>query len=155
MYADPRPRAFRTAQWLQLLLLAYWVTIETVEIFPLNDIRGRVPHYEPATALAVNLLQQIAYMALFAARQWWPALAAALGYAAYLALQLWTWWVPYLFGASPDWQARHSRNFERTLKLLPSSEGHPAPDLQHMLLQLLTVAALIATARAARSLRRA
>jgi hypothetical protein len=63
-------------------------------------------------------------------------------------LQLWTWWYPWIVGATAEWQAEHQAYFSRTLKLIPVDAVHIAPDAQHLLLQLLTLVTVIATAMA-------
>ncbi len=67
-----------------------------------------------------------------------------VGYIVWLALQIQTWWVNYLFGASENWQRVYRRVFSRTLKILPSFGNHLAPDAMHFLMQLL-LAAVIAS----------
>lgn len=83
--------------------------------------------------------------------------AAALGAVwlwIWLALQVRQWWIPYLFGASVlhrDFTWYVAGGFDKTLRLLPPVAGWPCPDLQHLLLQALTLAAAISTTLVARS----
>jgi hypothetical protein len=139
-------RWFKAALVLQVLLLAYWLAMEVLDLFPWNDLQSRPETFDLRHAIAVNALQQLAYMGLFALGIRLIGLISAIGYGAYLALQLWTWWPPYLFGADEAWQARYAESFARTLKVLPSPGNHLAPDAQHLVLQLLTLAVLVATA---------
>ncbi len=141
-------RWFKAALVLQILLLAYWLATEVVHLFPWNDIASRPGDYDLGWSVAVNALQMLAYMALFVFGSRPLAMVSAAGYGIYLALQLWIWWEPYIIGASSDWQARYAESFSRTLKLLPADGTHLAPDAQHLVLQVLTLVTLIATARA-------
>lgn len=59
------------------------------------------------------------------------------GYAfVWLALQVFTWWIPYLFGGS----AEHWSGYADTLSVLPTLDGRPGPDVQHLVLQVLSLA---------------
>jgi len=145
---------FRTAQLLQLVLLAYWVATEVLDLFPLNDLAARPADYDLRASVAVNVLQQLAYLTLFALGWWVTAAVATVGYGVYLALQLWTWWVPYLFGTAVD-QARRFEQFGRTTSVLPVLDGRMPPDLQHVLLETLTALTVLCSGLAAHRLRRA
>src|SRR5699024_7229442 len=54
----------------------------------------------------------------------------------WLALQIVTWWIPYLFGAS----AEHWGGYSDTLSVLPTLDGRLGPDVQHLVLQVLSLA---------------
>jgi len=65
------------------------------------------------------------------------------GYGGWTFLQIKTWWIGYLFGASDNWKAVYERTFSHTTKLLPSAGIHLAPDGLHLVLQLLLLAVVI------------
>ena len=69
----------------------------------------------------------------------------------WLALQIQSWWVPYLFGAKRPWQLLYARGI--TTKLLPSFPGHPAPDAMHTLITVFILAAITAAVVSLRQLR--
>ena len=146
-------RWFKAALLLQLLLLAYFLAIEVADLFPWNDLASRPAGYDLGRAIAVNALPQLALIALFALGVTWLATVSALGYAIYLARQLWVWWLPYVAGADPAWRDHYADSFARTLKLFPSDGLHLAPDAQHLTLQLLTLATTFATFMAAARMR--
>ena len=139
-------RWFKAAIVLQILLLAYWLTIEVVALFPWNDVVIRPAGYDLRASLALNALPLLACTALFALGVRPLALVSALGYGFYLALQVWTWWKPFIIGASSAWQATYAESFARTLKILPAYGTRLPPDAQHITLQLLTLLTLLATA---------
>ena len=65
------------------------------------------------------------------------------GYGGWLFLQIRTWWISYLFGASDNWKAVYQRTFSQTTKILPSAGNHLAPDGMHLVLQLLLLTVVI------------
>lgn len=51
-----------------------------------------------------------------------------------------TWWIPYFFGASPKWVAIYSRVHSRTITPLPRRGINPVPNLEHLILMMVTLA---------------
>jgi hypothetical protein len=145
-------RWFKAALVLQMLLLAYWLTIEVVGIFPWNDLASRPADYDLRWAVATNALQMLAYMAIFALGVRPLAMLSVLGYGVYFAWQAWIWWKPYVLGADSAWQT-YAGSFARTLKFLPASGTHIPPDAQHIVLQALALITLIATGMAVSRMR--
>ena len=141
-------RWFKAALVLQILLLAFWLTIEVVDLFPWNDLASRPAGYDFRWSVAVNALQLLGYTALFALGIRPLAMLSVVGYGAYLAWQLWVWWKPYILGASSEWQAFYAESFARTLKVLPVYGTRFPPDAQHLALQVLILLTLIATGKA-------
>ncbi len=146
-------RWFKAAIALQILLLAYSLAMQVLDLFPWNDLASRPETYDLRRAVAINALSQLVFMGLFALGIRLLAGISVVGYAGYLALQLWKWWPPYLFGADAAWQERYVGSFARTLKLLPSYGSHLAPDAQHLALHLIMLVTLITTATAAGKMR--
>jgi hypothetical protein len=84
-------------------------------------------------------------------RRWWPGLLiAVLVYLTWMALQITTFWVPYVVGASPRWQRIHAANFSETVQWLPRWDTHLPPDASHFVLQLILLVALVVTGFALR-----
>lgn len=146
-------RWFKAALVLQVLLIGYWLAIEVVNFFPWNDIAARPVEYDLRGALAVTGLCLCGLMLLFAFGSQPLAVLSVAGYGVYLAIQLWLWWKPYAVGSDPAWQGVYAELYLRTLKVLPADPVHLAPDAQHLVLQLLTLLTLIATAMAAARMR--
>ena len=66
---------------------------------------------------------------------------SALGLdAIWSAMQIQSWWLPYLLGASQPWQLAYAHG--PTTKILPSFGSHVAPDAMHLMIHLLLAAAL-------------
>lgn len=82
----------------------------------------------------------------------WPVLMwiAFAAYAIWLGLQLFTWWPPYLFGASAHWAAVYARAFAQATQVLPRWGTHLPPDAMHLVLQILLVGSVISSWRAIR-----
>ena len=58
---------------------------------------------------------------------------AWLATAVWLGLQLWTWWPPYLFGASDRWSQVYARAFAESTPILPRWGNHLPPDAAYFL----------------------
>ena len=69
----------------------------------------------------------------------------AIGYTIWIYLQIQTWWIPYLFGASEQWQKIYHRVFAYSTKILPSIGNHLAPDAMHLTIQLLLIVIVTST----------
>ena len=141
-------RWFKLALMFQALLLAYWLAIEVLDLFPWNDIAARPEDYDLHRSIAWHGLQQLAFIVLMATGIQLLAFMAVCGYAVWLAFQLWNWWMPWVNGASAEWRDEYRALFSRTLNVLPVDYVTPAPDLQNLVLQILTLATLCATAMA-------
>lgn len=110
-----------------------------------NDQPGRdrpVSFGEAAFNLFFGLapiLLSLAFLKRFRVLMW----AGLVFYVVWLALQLLGWWVPYLFGASPQHAEMYERVFSQTYKFLPTIGDHLAPDAMHTVLQILLVIVLV------------
>lgn len=131
--------ATSSAALAQVVLLVYLETVEWVDLFPWNNIRGG--NGQDVLDIALGVL--LAVLALGTLRGWRLAVFAARSvYPAWLALQIASWWVPYLFG--PPAGPRFLRVFGPTVRVLPPIDDHPIPDADHLVLQLLIVIVLVA-----------
>ncbi|HTF52668.1 MAG TPA: hypothetical protein VK735_34910 [Pseudonocardia sp.] len=138
-----------TAAAVTLLALtsAYFVIDNYVPLYPWNNLTEAGPQL--GSTLSMVIPYTVTAAALLA-RWRWPAVFMA-GYCwVLLALQIATWYPPYLFGTSAAWYRVHG--YEKTTKLLPRIDNHDVVvDAQHNVLQLLTlgtaVAVTLATAR--------
>lgn len=67
-------------------------------------------------------------------------------------LQLRQWWLPYLLGPTPmhqDFRWYWEGGYAQTLHVLPARGSRPVPDVEHLVLQALSLAAALLTVRAA------
>jgi hypothetical protein len=136
----------RAAFVWQLLLLVYLQAIEWIDLFPWNDVRRGNGQELLDIALGAVMIAAL----LATAWRWRPGMwLAALVYAIWLGLQITTFWVPYVTGASERWRKIHAANFAQTIQWLPSHGNHLPPDASHFVLQLLILVTLVATCLAA------
>ena len=103
------------------------------------------------TVGAVAFLLPVALFWLGARRQWrWPMGIALVATAIWLGLQLWTWWPPYLFGASDRWAEIYARAFAQSTPILPRWGNHLPPDAAHFVLQALLAGTVVTSTMALR-----
>lgn len=140
----------KLALGLQCLLLAYHQFTTWVDLYPFNGVRFTKPS-ERRIEAAVNLTLMSLPIAGFAARIE-PLIYYGVAYYFILfAIECATWWLPYFVGASPGWSEVYQRVHSTTWGILPGHQRRPAPNVEHLILMSITVAAALATARAFRA----
>ncbi len=100
--------------------------------------RGTLEVGEALGLLAFLILPLLFWWGSHRGLRWamWLSIAA---YSIWLGLQLWTWWPPYLFGASEHWAEVYERAFAHSTPILPRWGDHLPPDAMHLVLQVLLV----------------
>ena len=127
--------------------LAYHQATTNFDFFPFNNIR----HYKTSERVAeagVNALTMgFPLVALFLQNQ--KLITASCWVLGFLLVgELLTWWPCYLFGTPkwlPKWQEVYDRTHRHTLKFLPPIKNHPIPNLEHCILQFLTLTTFAVT----------
>jgi hypothetical protein len=135
--ADATGRAVRLAVASQLLCACYLQFIEWIPLFPWNNLAYGNKQEVLDGVLAIL---QLAFAIGFAYHKRWVMAPALVGYGVWLALQVYSWWLPYLFGGrkvGPNWL------FARTHKFLPAIGDRPTPDAAHVVLQSTLVLVII------------
>lgn len=66
-----------------------------------------------------------------------------IGDTVWLLLHIYSLWLPYIFGASPQYANMYARVWGRTTKLLPNFGNHLAPDAMHTLIDVFVVAVIV------------
>jgi hypothetical protein len=140
-------RQYRMAMAWQVGLAGYMQLVSWVPLGRWN--------YQPCCPTGLELLRRgtlspievlgvgafLLPMALFwlgARHQWrWAMWFALVATTVWLGLQLWTWWPPYLFGASDHWSQVYARAFAHSTPVLPRWGNHLPPDAMHFVLQVL------------------
>lgn len=134
----------------QICLFLYFETSEWLNLYPWNDIRQGNGQEELDIGLGVVMLGLIIASLL----RWRAGLWLAGGtYAVWLGLQIDSFWLPYIGGASAEWRHVWDRWFSQTIQVLPKFGNHLPPDACHLVLQVIIVAALVACICAALRLR--
>jgi len=146
-------RWLRASLILQILLAAYF---EAILWFPLgrwNDQPGKrliqaVSEGQATAAIMwsiVFMLPLILYAVALSRRWAWLMWLGVCGYGTWCALELQSWWAPWIFGA--DARALHNERFlQRTYKIFPVSAKHPAPDAMHFVLDVILFAVVVTLA---------
>jgi len=128
----------------QAAMLLYFVVDNYVDLYPWNNLA--VGGNQLPSTLMGCIPFALVMLAVYLNIRWGIVIGCAWSYV-WLALQLWTWWVPYVFGLHRDWYVAHG--YEATLKILPVLPNRPTPDLQHNVLQLLSLAVVVSLTRLA------
>lgn len=138
---------------IQIILTAYFQVILWFPLGSWNDQPGArlITLISEGQALAVLgfAFAMLIPVVLFAVALWkrwiWLMWAGLIGYGGWAALQIQSWWIPWIFGADRR-SLMNQRFLQRTYKIFPSSTAHPAPDGMHFVLDLLlflTVATIV------------
>lgn len=138
---------YRTALAWQIALAAYmqlisWVPLGRWNYQPccptgLELLRRGTLNAADAAGTAAFLLPLVVFW-VGARRQWrWAMWLSVAALTIWLGLQLWTWWPPYLFGASDRWARVYARAFAESTPILPRWGNHLPPDALHFVLQVL------------------
>ena len=78
-----------------------------------------------------------------------------LGDTVWLLLHVYSLWVPYILGASPQYAKMYVRVWGRTTKLLPNFGNHLAPDAMHIFIDVFVIAVIAPLVSYLRSLQAA
>lgn len=136
----------------QILLAVYYQMINWFSLGSWNDQPGFVPllsadkiEWGSIASISLFLLPVLLFSLAYWRRWKWLMWIGLVGYGAWLYFQIQTWWVPYLFGASPRWEDIYNRVFAHSTKILPSFGNHLAPDAMHLAIQLLLIVIVVTT----------
>lgn len=137
------------SEMLTASMLAYFLLTNHVRLGRLNNLSHPMAQWR---STAVGLLPGALVLAGVASGKRLAIVLGACWLWLWFALQVRQWWIPYLFGRTPfhrnfRWYAEGG--YHRTLSLLPIKGERPRPDLQHLLLQILTLSAAVLTTLAA------
>ncbi len=152
----------RASLKLQIILAAYFQVMLWFPLGSWNDQPGKrlitLLGEDQALAVLGFALVMLLPVLLFALGLWkrwgWPIWLGLIGYGVWAALQIQSWWIPWIFGA--DERALNNQQFlRRTYKIFPSSIGHPAPDAMHFVLDVLLFLTVVTIALGLLKTRRA
>jgi undecaprenyl pyrophosphate phosphatase UppP len=149
---------------LTLAAVAYFLTTTLIDLYPLNNVRD-AKRSEQLTEIAANapVMTLPAVLLGLAATLRLPVLGY-LGGAIELFIAIGgvvLWWMPYLVGVTAPWATAgtgvtwselHARTYAHTLTVLPPIGDRPRPNVEHMILHALILAAATCTLIAAATL---
>lgn len=135
---------FLWAVFLQVLLFIYFEVTILVNLFPWNDL-SKYSHKERLLEATTNGIIIIIGIILFVTKVKWLMVISVVFWFVFLLMQLLTWWMPYLTGKHLKQFPRslYDTHFQETLKILPPIKNHCIPDVQHNVLQLLSLATFV------------
>ncbi|GAA1844212.1 hypothetical protein [Asanoa iriomotensis] len=146
---------------LILAAVAYFLVTTLIDLFPLNNVRAAT-RAEQRTEVAINapIMALPAVLLGLGAALHTPALGYVAGSLELLVTLggVLLWWLPYLTGVTVPWATAgtgvtwadlHARTYARTLTVLPRIGDRPRPNLEHMILHALLLAAALTTFAAA------
>jgi hypothetical protein len=123
--------ALRVSAICQLVLALYFEAIQWFRLGAWNNQPKFEPLWNQVRAGSFSASDLIIVLAFFLPctlfilawrRGWsWLMWCCVAGYGGWLFLQIRTWWISYLFGASENWKAVYQRTFSQTTKILPSA----------------------------------
>jgi hypothetical protein len=125
-----------------ILYFLYRLFIDRFDLYPWNDLDRKTKcsrrldlfiYYVP-TAIVIAC-----HYTLFDTALMW---AFALTWFMFL-FYVFTWWVPYFFGASISRKRAFTYQYGRTSRVLPARKDHPIPDNQHIWVGIWLVSMLV------------
>ena len=128
--------------FLVLAMAGYFVVTNHVQLAPLNNLSSERPQYMSTAVGTVPAL--LVVLALVENR---GLLLAASWLWIWFLLQVRQWWIPYFFGSTKlhrDFRWYTAGGYNRTLRVLSLKGDRPVPDVQHIVLQLLTILSAVA-----------
>lgn len=94
---------------------------------------------EDVAILILFIIPVLVFYIGYTKKRYWLMMLPMVFYFVWLILQLKTWWISYIFGASDKWYEVYNRTFLNTHKILPSWGRHLAPDTMHLIIQVLLI----------------
>ena len=142
---------------LLLLTVVYFTVTTLVDLAPLNNVT-EATRREKITEVSVNApvmtLPAVLVVVAAALDNSIPAYVAAVLELLFVLDGLALWWLPYLVGVTVPWATAgtgdtwtqlHARTYAKTIVVLPRIGDRPRPNLEHMILHSLMLAATIVT----------
>jgi len=121
-------------------LALYLQATEWINLYPWNDIRAG--NGQEQTDIIIALVTAGLVAAL-----WWGGRIAALLATALMGIWGWlqvsSWWIPYIAGATPQWKRIYAKWFAGGVHILPKTENHLPPDANHLVLHILILIAFV------------
>jgi hypothetical protein len=131
----------RAAIGAQGVMLGYFILTNHVPLYPWNNLM------EPQlVSTLTGVIPFSIYILAFALNIRWLTFVGVVHSFIWLALQLWQWWLPYLFGPTAlhrEFSWYFENGYTETIRFLPSLGARPIPDAQHVVLELLSIVVVV------------
>jgi hypothetical protein len=124
------------------LLLAYYVSTMSLDMFPYNNIRAYSTKKRFIAITIHGLLMIFSLLALLSGSR--RLIGLAIIYLGIVLIgEFLSWWVPYFFKPSQKRKDFYNKYFKDTIKILPRIKNNLVPNLDHCIFQLLTFVTLL------------
>lgn len=149
-----RDTHYGAAMTAQVVLLAYFELCVLIPLGRWNDQPGNNVAFSSGNIIlgaaigGAQLLLLIGTIWRLKPLLWF----GLLGDTVWLLLHIYSLWVPYIFGASPQYARMYARVWGRTTKLLPNFGNHLAPDAMHIFIDVFVIAVIVTLVAYLRSL---
>jgi hypothetical protein len=140
-------RMLTAAICLQVLLLLYYEATTLIDLFPFNAARFCTWKEKGIEATMHGVMMSVGIVGFAGGMRGLMWFGVIYYFVLFLG-EAWTWWVPYFWGPTEWWRKTYERIHSRTITILPARGGNPIPNLEHMILNALTLAAAVATCAA-------
>ena len=135
---------------LQLIHLLYHQVTTLFDFFPFNGVRSSSWHLrlmDAGTAFIPMAIPPIGFILRN------PTLMEIGIVCNFIILggEIATWWIPYFFGASPQWLEIYNKIHRQTITVIPRRGKNPVVNLEHLILMVLTLLTTVVTLIAFRS----
>jgi steroid 5-alpha reductase family enzyme len=127
---------------LPLVFLGYQILIDSVNLFPFNDVAvrdKRLRKYEVFGNYPPLIIIAWCFYHNSIASMWIGFVMATI----ILIMHLFAWWIPYLTGYPAAVKKDYERYFKRTFKFLPKISEHIIPDAEHVGVGILLVTIIL------------
>lgn len=135
--ADNQERWLYAATVAQVIMVAYFIVTNHVNLYPWNNLLE-----SQLVSTLTGVVPFTIYIMAFSLQICWLILIGVVHSFIWLGLQLYQWWLPYLFGPTAlhqDFRWYFKNGYIETVRFLPSLGQRPTPDAQHAVLELLSV----------------
>ena len=140
----------RLSACLHWLLAAYLWAVEWIPLGNWNRqkgerllvalLNGHAIASDDIFTMAFVTAPAVVFWIAYTRRNVWFAFLTIILDLVWLAMQIQSWWIPYIFGARLRWQIQYAHG--PTTKVLPSFGSHVAPDGMHFVITVLLVAGI-------------